>query len=107
MKNKEELLKKLNDKEFLKLFAGANSNEDIVKIAKQQGYNITNNDVEDTLLSDDMLESVAGGKGNVTQNLNAQSYGSGNIQIGSQTQDAKTDVSPKTDATKKITGGGL
>lgn len=107
MKNKDELLRKLNDKEFLKLFAGANSTEDIVKIAKEQGYDINDNDVENTTLSDDMLENVAGGKGDVSQSTHVVSYGSGNIQIGSQTQDGKTSVTPKTELDTKVKTGGV
>lgn len=62
MKNKEEFKNRLKDSEFLKLFSGATSSNDIAKIAQEQGYDVTAEDVENTPLSDDMLESVAGGK---------------------------------------------
>lgn len=96
MNDKEELLKRLNDKEFLKLFSGVNSADDIAKIAKLQGYNITSEDVKSTSLSEDLLEGIAGGKGNVSQSMNVMSSGSGNISIGSQSQEGHTQVTPST-----------
>ena len=96
MKNKEELLKRLNDKEFSKLFSGANSTEDIIKIAKEQGYDITDEDVENSSLSDDMLENVAGGKGNAQQDIHLTTGGSGSITITDSFKQDPT-VSPSTE----------
>ncbi len=80
MKSVEDLKKKLQDPEFLKLFAHINSVEDIVKVAKEQGYDITTNDVENYEMSDDKLESVAGGKRDTTINNYYVNGGSGNMQ---------------------------
>lgn len=80
MKSVEDLKKKLQDPEFLKLFAHINSVEDIVKVAKEQGYDITTHDVENYEMSDDKLESVAGGKHDKTINNFYINGGSGNMQ---------------------------
>lgn len=67
LKSKEEFKKHLGDSEFLKLFAGATSPDEVASIAQKQGYDVTPEDVENTTLSDDILESVAGGKNDVYQ----------------------------------------
>lgn len=50
----------LNDKEFIKKFGGAKDKEEILKIAKNNGYNFTNSELKSKEL-DDVLEQIAGG----------------------------------------------
>lgn len=80
MKSVEDLKQRLADPEFVKLFANANSADDILKIAKEQGYDITLNDIENYEISDDMLEAVAGGKSGKTIN-NYYINGNGNMNV--------------------------
>ncbi len=57
----EEFKKRMEDPDFVKLFRNANTNEEIIEIARQQGYNIDEEMVEKFKLSEDMLEEIAGG----------------------------------------------
>ena len=63
MKNAKEFKEKMHDEEFAKLFSNAETDEDIIKIAAEQGYEITKDDIQNFEMTDEMLESVAGGKG--------------------------------------------
>ena len=81
MKSVEDLKNRLKDPEFMKLFADTKSAEDIVKIAKEQGYEIDVNDVKNYEMSDDMLESVAGGKSDTTTTYVVINNGPGDIEM--------------------------
>ena len=63
MKNAKEFKERMHDEEFAKLFSNAETDEEIIKIAAEQGYEITKEDIENFEMTDEMLESVAGGKG--------------------------------------------
>ena len=62
MKNAKEFEKRMHDEEFAKLFSNAETNEDIIRIAHEQGYEISKEDIKHFKMTDEMLESVAGGK---------------------------------------------
>ncbi len=62
MKGAKEFEQRMNDKEFAKLFSNAETNEDIIRIAHEQGYEIGKEDIKNFKMTDEMLESVAGGK---------------------------------------------
>ncbi len=100
MKNKEEFKRRLKDSEFLSLFSGATSSKDIAKIAQQQGYDVTAEDVRNTTLSDDILESVAGGKGDLKQSQSVNGTANG-VTFGNQTGSTKVD--PSTNITTDLT----
>ncbi len=75
MKNAKEFKERMHDEEFAKLFSNAETDEEIIKIAAEQGYEITKEDVQDFEMTDEMLESVAGGKGlfgNKTDEIHAE-----------------------------------
>ncbi len=63
MKNAKEFKERMNEEEFAKLFSNAETDEDIIRIAAEQGYEITKEDIQNFEMTDEMLESVAGGKG--------------------------------------------
>lgn len=50
----------LTDKKFVKKFDNAKDKEEILKIAKNNGYNFTSNDLKSKELND-TLEQIAGG----------------------------------------------
>lgn len=55
----------LNDKEFIKKFGdAAKDKEDILKIAKNNGYNFTSSDLKSKELND-VLEQIAGGSSTI------------------------------------------
>ncbi len=86
MKSKEEFKKRLSDSEFLKLFSGVSSPNEVARIAQQQGYDVTAEDVENTTLSDDILESVAGGKNDSYQyEIVINNSGGNTNNLGNQT----------------------
>lgn len=64
MKNIDDLKERLKtDAEFKKLFANKRDVNDFIKIAHENGYDVSEDDLEkDEVLSEDMLEAVAGGK---------------------------------------------
>ncbi len=62
MKNAKEFKERMHEEEFAKLFSNAETDEDIIKIAAEQGYEITKEDIQNFEMTDEMLESVAGGK---------------------------------------------
>lgn len=64
----------LNDKEFVRKFGDAKDKEDILKIAKNNGYNFTNSDLKNKEL-DDVLEKIAGG---AATSINKQTVITGN-----------------------------
>ncbi len=66
MKNAKEFKERMHEEEFAKLFSNAETDEDIIRIAAEQGYEITKDDIQDFEMTDEMLESVAGGKGETT-----------------------------------------
>ncbi len=77
MKNAKEFKERMHDEEFAKLFSNAETDEEIIKIAAEQGYEITKEDIQDFEMTDEMLESVAGGKGETTYNA----YGNMTIYV--------------------------
>lgn len=64
MKDIKELKKRLkNDIEFKKLFLNKKDIKELVKVAYENGYDVSEEDLEkDEELSEDALEAVAGGK---------------------------------------------
>ena len=62
MKNAKEFKERMHDEEFAKLFSNAETDKEIIKIAAGQGYEITKDDIRKFEMTDEMLESVAGGK---------------------------------------------
>lgn len=63
MKSKEEFQERFANGEFDALLKDANSPKDVVEVARNLGYELTEEDILSSELSDDMLSSVAGGKG--------------------------------------------
>ena len=55
----EELL---NGNEFDGKFDNVTSMDEVYEIAKENGYNFSREELEDSEVSDDILDSVAGGK---------------------------------------------
>lgn len=56
----KERLKK--DKEFKRLFANKRDINELIKVARENGYDVSEKDLEqDEALSEDALEAVAGG----------------------------------------------
>ena len=53
------------DEDFAEHFSEVESLDEIVEIAKEQGYDFTAEELQDDSISDDILEAVAGGKGKV------------------------------------------
>lgn len=68
MKSKEEFKKKYENGDFNEILKNVKSPEDVVKVANSYGYELTVKDVMNAELSDDLLLSVAGGKGDKTTN---------------------------------------
>lgn len=68
MKSKEEFKKKYENGDFNEILKNVKSPEDVVKVANSYGYELTVEDVMNAELSDDLLLSVAGGKGDKTTN---------------------------------------
>lgn len=64
MKDIKELKKRLkNDIEFKKLFLNKKDIKELVKVAYENGYDVSEEDLEkDEELSEDALEAVSGGK---------------------------------------------
>ena len=85
MKSKEEFKERFENGEFAEELSAATSAEDIVEIARSLGYELTVEDVFATELSDDMLDAVAGGKGDTNDNsvrYETTINGNNNIYIG-------------------------
>ena len=79
MKGAKEFEERMHDEEFAKLFSNAETNEDIIKIANEQGYEIGKEDIKHFVMTDEMLESVAGGKNDKAgRDINRITY----IEIG-------------------------
>ena len=75
MKNAKEFEKRMHDEEFAKLFSNAETNEDIIRIAHEQGYEISKEDIKHFKVTDEMLESVAGGKHDTAgRDINRHTY---------------------------------
>ncbi len=84
MKSFKDLKEKLSyDEELRKKFSGINSEEQALKLANDLGYDITSDDLEnDDELRDDLLEIVAGGKGEATMvNVSDMAIGEGSAVI--------------------------
>ena len=62
MKSKEEFKKKFENGEFNEDLENITSAEDVVKFARQLGYELTIEDVLTTELGEEQLALVAGGK---------------------------------------------
>ena len=77
MKDAKEFKERMHDEEFAKLFSNAETDQDIIKIAAEQGYEITKEDIQNFEMTDEMLESVAGGKGET----NYTAYGNMTIYV--------------------------
>ena len=71
MKNIDDLKERLKtDVEFKKLFENKRDVNDLIKVARENGYDVSEEDLEkDEVLSEDMLEAVAGGKGRDDEDL--------------------------------------
>lgn len=68
-KGLEEFKEALLSGEDLELkFSSVKSIEDVYELAKEEGYDFTLEELQDSELSDDILDCVAGGKGD-TYNL--------------------------------------
>ena len=65
MKGIKELKARLNeDVEFKKKFCGLKDIDEMLDVARKEGYEVTMDEIScDQELTDDMLEAVAGGKG--------------------------------------------
>ena len=65
MKNIDDLKERLKtDIEFKKLFANKRDVNELIKVARENGYDVSEKDLEkDEELSEDVLEAVAGGSG--------------------------------------------
>lgn len=63
MKNINDLKERLKtDPEFKRLFANKHNINDLIKVARENGYDVSEKDLEkDEVLSEDVLEAVAGG----------------------------------------------
>lgn len=65
MRNLDEFKERiLNDSEFAKKLSNVKSIEDIVKVAAENNYNFTDSELENEEIGEDVLDAVAGGKGN-------------------------------------------
>lgn len=78
MKSKAEFQERFANGEFDELLKGISSPKDVVKIAQDLGYELTEDDVLSSELSDDMLSLVAGGKGDVHNHYH-YTYNTNNI----------------------------
>lgn len=66
----------LNDSEFAKKLRNAKSREDIIKLAKENNYNFTDEELKQEEISGDVLDAVAGGaKKGSTEYTQATQYG--------------------------------
>ena len=63
MRDIDEFKKRIKDDDtFKKYFKDAKSTEDVIKIARQKGYDLTKcTEQEETQLKEDMLMNIAGG----------------------------------------------
>lgn len=72
MKGIKELKTRLNeDAEFKKRFCGLKDIEEMLEVAREEGYEVTMDEIScDQELTDDMLELIAGGaKGKYTRTI--------------------------------------
>ena len=83
MKSKEEFKKKFENGEFNEDLENITSAEDVVKFARQLGYELTIEDVLTTELGEEQLALVAGGKKDTHNktNHNNNISGNGNMQV--------------------------
>lgn len=83
MKSKEEFKKKFENGEYNEDLENITSAEDVVKFARQLGYELTIEDVLTTELGEEQLALVAGGKKDThnTTNHNNNISGNGNMQV--------------------------
>lgn len=83
MKSKEEFKERFENGDFNEELKNITSVEDVVKLAKKLGYELTVEDVLTAGLDEDKLALVAGGKGDThnTTNNNNNIRGNGNTQI--------------------------
>ena len=83
MKSKEEFKERFENGDFNEELKNITSVEDVVKLAKKLGYELTVEDVLTAGLDEDKLALVAGGKGDThnTTNNNNNITGNGNTQI--------------------------
>lgn len=73
MKGIKELKARLNeDVEFKKKFCGLKDIDEMLDVARKEGYEVTMDEINcDQELTDDMLEAIAGGvKGKYTHTIN-------------------------------------
>lgn len=85
-----ELKEKLkNDKSFKEKFKNVKSEKEAVELAKKLGFKVSEEDIlKDEELNEDMLEAVAGGKGdtrNITQFMIDDSVKGYNMTIDEKT----------------------
>lgn len=84
MKSREEFKERLeNDNAFKEKFKDVKSTEDVIRIARELDYDITEDDVYYESLEDAALENVSGG-GNTTRYISSTSVeiiGDGNLYI--------------------------
>ena len=68
MKSAKEFKERLEkDLEFKKKFENVKSQDEVIKIAKENGYDLTDcSKQEEEQLTEDLLENVAGGKNDYT-----------------------------------------
>ncbi len=78
-----------NDKSFKEKFKNVKSEKEAVELAKELGFKVSEEDIlKDEELNEDMLEAVAGGKGdtrNITQFMIDDSVKDYNIAIDEKT----------------------
>ncbi len=78
-----------NDKSFKEKFKDVKSEKEAVELAKELGFKVSEEDIlKDEELNEDMLEAVAGGKGdtrNITQFMIDDSVKDYNIAIDEKT----------------------
>lgn len=66
----------LNDSEFAKKLRNVKSREDIIKLAKENNYNFTDEELKQEEISEDVLDAVAGGaKKGSTETIKVTQYG--------------------------------
>ena len=75
MKNAKEFEERMHEEKFARLFSNAKSDEEIIKIAAEQGYDIKKEDIQNFEMTDEMLESVAGGKGSFFNKVDRMNAG--------------------------------
>ena len=63
MRSKEEFKKRFENGEFTEELSNANSLEEIVKVARELGYDLNVEDVLSAELNEEMIAAIAGGKG--------------------------------------------